>query len=95
MAEAVSVTLARHLGKQQAHQILAEASARALAERRHLADSLADDGRVTAHLATDELRRLFDPLAYQGMAQAFIDRLIAASRPTQSSGDHAHAGDRG
>jgi 3-carboxy-cis,cis-muconate cycloisomerase len=95
MAEAVSVALARHVGKQQAHRILAEASARAAAERRHLADILAADSRVTAHLATDELTHLFDPLAYQGVAQAFIDRLIAASRPTQSSGDHAHASDRG
>jgi hypothetical protein len=36
---------------------------------------------VTAHLGTKEIERLFDPLAYQGVAQEFIDRQIAASKP--------------
>jgi hypothetical protein len=35
---------------------------------------------VTAHLKPDEIERLFDPLAYQGVAQAFIDRQIAAMK---------------
>ncbi len=49
-------------------------------DQRHLDEVLAEDPRVTAHLTSDEIDRLFDPLAYQGVAQAFIDRLIDASR---------------
>jgi len=82
MAEAVTFALARKLGKQDAHHILETAAKSAMAERRHLKDVLRDDERVTAHLAPAEIERLFDPLCYQGVAQAFIDRLIASTRPT-------------
>ena len=45
---------------------------------------LEEDARVTGELSPDEIARLFDPLAYQGAAQAFIDRLLAttANPPT-------------
>jgi 3-carboxy-cis,cis-muconate cycloisomerase len=49
-------------------------------EQRHIDDVLSEDTRVTKHLGSDEIARLFDPLAYQGAAQAFIDRLIASTR---------------
>jgi len=79
MAEAVMFRLAEKLGRQQAHHVLETASRTASAEHRHLRDVLASDPNVTAHLSAEELGRSFDPLAYQGAAQAFIDRLIAAA----------------
>jgi 3-carboxy-cis,cis-muconate cycloisomerase len=85
MAEAVAMALARKLGKQNAHHLVEEASRKAAAERRHLKDVLADDHRVSAHLSHAELEGLFDPLAYQGAAQALIDRLIAAARQPPAS----------
>jgi adenylosuccinate lyase len=56
------------------------AAKRSLKERRHLADARKQDERVTAHLQPAEIATLFDPSAYQGVAQAFIDRLIALAR---------------
>ena len=43
-------------------------------------DALKADAGVTRHLAPDELDALFDPLNYQGVAQTFIDRLIASTK---------------
>ena len=37
--------------------------------------------QVTAIVSADEIRRLFDPAAYQGVSQQLIDRLIATARP--------------
>jgi 3-carboxy-cis,cis-muconate cycloisomerase len=39
---------------------------------------LTRDSRVTAHLSADRLAKLFEPLAYQGVSQALIDRLLAS-----------------
>jgi hypothetical protein len=54
------------------------ARATAVAERRHLLEVLASDGKVTTHLDAGALERLFDPMAYQGASQALIDRLLAS-----------------
>jgi 3-carboxy-cis,cis-muconate cycloisomerase len=81
MAEAVMIALGRKLGRLEAHHVVEEASRKASAEQRHLEEVLTEDERVNAHLNADEIERLFDPLAYQGVAQEFIDRLIAGSKP--------------
>jgi 3-carboxy-cis,cis-muconate cycloisomerase len=80
MAEAVMIALGRKLGRLEAHHVVEEASRKATAEQRHLEEVLGEDDRVTAHLGPDELERLFDPLAYQGVAQEFIDRQLVASK---------------
>jgi 3-carboxy-cis,cis-muconate cycloisomerase len=76
MAEAVTMALADRIGKADAHHLVEEASRKAVADKRHLRDVLADDARVTAHLDAARLEKLFDPLAYQGASQALIDRLL-------------------
>jgi len=78
MAEAVSMSLGVQLGKQAAHHLVEAASRRALAEKRHLRDVLADEPTVLQHLKPADLDRLFDPLAYIGVATALIDRVLAA-----------------
>jgi 3-carboxy-cis,cis-muconate cycloisomerase len=80
MAEAIAFALAARLGKQEAHHLVEAAAQRSLEERRHLADVLKEDERVTAHLQPAEIATLLDPSAYQGVAQAFVDRLIASTR---------------
>src|SRR5262249_12507211 len=80
MAEAVSMALARKIGKADAHQLLEEAVKKAIGEKRHLQLVLAEDERVTAHLSADEIARLFEPLTYQGTAPQLIDRLVAAAQ---------------
>jgi 3-carboxy-cis,cis-muconate cycloisomerase len=87
-AEAVQMALAGKIGKMQAHELLERASKRAQAQGRHLRDVLAEDATVTQHVESDELQRLFDPLEYLGVAQQFIDRVLAghaALRPKSAS----------
>jgi len=78
MAEAVSMALAATIGKSEAHAIVEAASRKAIETKQHLRDALGADPRVTAHLDADRLKKLFDPMAYQGSSQALIDRLLAS-----------------
>ena len=78
MAEAVTMALAAKIGKGDAHHLIEAASRKAIADKRHLRDVLADDARVTAHLDTEKLATLFEPMAYQGVSQQLIDRLLAS-----------------
>lgn len=80
MAEAVAFKLAEKIGKSDAHKLVEEASKRAHAEQVTLKDALAAEPRVTAVIPAGELSRLFDPMSYQGVAQAFIDRFIATAK---------------
>jgi len=78
MAEAVAMALAEKIGKAEAHHLVEAASKRAVAAKEGLRDMLTRDSRVTAHLSADRLAKLFEPLAYQGVSQALIDRLLAS-----------------
>jgi 3-carboxy-cis,cis-muconate cycloisomerase len=78
MAEAVSMALADKVGKSEAHHIIQAASRISIADKKHLRDVLAADPKVTAHLDATRLAQLFDPLAYQGVSQTMIDRLLAS-----------------
>jgi 3-carboxy-cis,cis-muconate cycloisomerase len=80
MAEAVSFRLAEKIGKSEAHRIVEAAGKKAHAEQKHLKDVLAADAKVAAIIPAGDLTRLFDPMSYQGVAQDFIDRLIASTR---------------
>jgi 3-carboxy-cis,cis-muconate cycloisomerase len=78
MAEAVSMALADKIGKSDAHHIIEAASRKSISDKKHLHDVLAADARVTAHLDEAHLARLFDPMAYQGVSQTLIDRLLSS-----------------
>ncbi|MHC2461463.1 3-carboxy-cis,cis-muconate cycloisomerase [Bradyrhizobium embrapense] len=78
MAEAVTFALAEKIGKSDAHHLIEAASKQAVAEKKHLRDVLSADAKVTAHLDTERIADLFEPMAYQGASQALIDRLLAS-----------------
>src|SRR5712671_4959039 len=78
MAEAVTFALAEKIGKNDAHHLIEAASKQAVAGKQHLRDVLKADAEVTAHLSADRIEKLFEPMAYQGVAQALIDRLLAS-----------------
>ena len=78
MAEAVSVALARKIGKQDAHRLVEEAAKKAGKEKRHLRDVLGEDKRVTAQLPAAQIAKLLEPQNYTGAADAFIDRLLGS-----------------
>jgi 3-carboxy-cis,cis-muconate cycloisomerase len=78
MAEAVAFALAEKVGKQEAHHLVEAASKKAVAEKKDLRAVLERDPAVTAHLAPERIAQLFEPMAYQGVSQALIDRLLAS-----------------
>ena len=79
-AEAVAATLAKQIGKQQAHKLVEECSREAIASKQPLREVLLANREVSSHLNPAELDKLFDPLNYLGVAGDFIDRAIAASK---------------
>jgi 3-carboxy-cis,cis-muconate cycloisomerase len=76
MAEAVTFALAETIGKSDAHHLVEAASKRAVSGKQHLRDVLTSDPKVTAYLSADKIAKLFEPMAYQGVSQALIDRLL-------------------
>jgi 3-carboxy-cis,cis-muconate cycloisomerase len=82
MAEAVTMALAEKIGKSEAHHLVEAASKKAVADKKDLREVLTQDPKVTVHLSSDQIAKLFEPMAYQGVSQALIDRLLA-SLPTQ------------
>ena len=86
MAQPVAAALAAKIGREEANRIVEEISSKALASKRNLQDLLAQDERVRPHLSVGEIARLFEPMAYQGAAQTFIDRTVGSlhGRPGRS-----------
>ena len=84
MAEAVTFALAEKIGKSDAHHLVEAAVKKAVAGKQHLRDVLTNDPKVTARLGADKLAKLFDPIAYQGVSQALIDRLLKSLDEKQS-----------
>ena len=76
--EAVANALSVKLSREASEIIVAEASRKALAEKRHLSTVLAEDPRVTAHMTPGELARVFELMSYQGVAQTFIERIVGS-----------------
>ena len=84
-AEAVTMTLARRIGKADAHARVEEARRRAVREGVTLAAALATDPEVLRHMTRDEIDRHLTPEAYLGAARTFVERVLArvsSSRPS-------------
>lgn len=77
-AEALSLALAQHVGRERAHALIREAVQRATRRGRHLRETLAADKAVTAHLTPAELDALFDPQRAIGLAEQLIQRALDA-----------------
>jgi 3-carboxy-cis,cis-muconate cycloisomerase len=78
MAESVTFALAEKLGKSEAHHLVEAASKTAVAGKKALRDVLAGDPGVAQQFDAKKLADLFEPMAYQGVSQALIDRLLAS-----------------
>ncbi|MGM4896780.1 3-carboxy-cis,cis-muconate cycloisomerase [Tardiphaga sp. 839_C3_N1_4] len=78
MAEAVTFALAEKLGKSDAHHLVEAATKRAVAEKKHLRDVLTADPKVSVQLSAAAIAKLFEPMDYQGVSQALIDRQLAS-----------------
>ena len=78
MAEAVAFALAEKVGKQEAHHLVEAASKKAVAEKKAYREVLEQDPKIAAHLDAKRIAQLLEPMAYQGVSQTLIDRLLAS-----------------
>jgi 3-carboxy-cis,cis-muconate cycloisomerase len=78
-AEAVTMALAEKIPRSEAHELVQLASKRALREHRELRSVLSQDAILKASLSEAELERLFTPANYLGIADQFIDRVLAST----------------
>src|ERR1700723_544993 len=78
MAEAVAFALVEKVGKQEAHHLVETASKKAVAQKTGLRAALERDPKITAHLDAKRITQLLEPMAYQGVSQTLIDRLLAS-----------------
>jgi 3-carboxy-cis,cis-muconate cycloisomerase len=78
-AEAVMMALAPRVGRHHAHEMVGAACTHAIASGLTLAQSLARDPAVTAHLAPHEIEAAADPARYTGLSGREVDRVLAAS----------------
>jgi 3-carboxy-cis,cis-muconate cycloisomerase len=88
MSEAVSMELAMHIGKFDAHRTIGAASKRARDEKRPLAELLAGMPEVTKHLKPDDIARALDPANYLGAAEQLVRNALAEhDRAREHDGD--------
>jgi 3-carboxy-cis,cis-muconate cycloisomerase len=76
LAEAVSVALAAHIGRERAHDFVQRAAQRAIATGRHLREILEEDTAIREHLNASDIERLMDPGNYLGSTRIFIARVL-------------------
>ena len=76
-SEAVTMALAAHVGRSEAHRLVEEAVHRARAASGTLAEALATDPAVTRHLTRAEIDRHLTPEHYLGAARALVERVLA------------------
>ncbi len=86
-SESVTMALARHVGRSEAHRIVEAATRVAMRERRHLKESLAADPIVRAHLTLNQLAELFESAPHAAVSQVLIDRVLQADRDVGGADD--------
>lgn len=82
-AEAATMALAKDLGKQAAHELVETACNRVREENRHLRDLLVEDKEVLKHVSVESVDGMFDAKRYLGLAEEFVDRVVAASEKSE------------
>ena len=85
MAEAVTLALAHHIGKEAAHHYVEEACALAISTNSHLIDILKADKQCTAYLSEAVIKKCFDSLAYIGESNTFVEKVLATHAHRQSN----------
>lgn len=80
LAENVTTVVARHLGRLEAHDLVEEASHRALEGGKPLREELLSDPSLGEVLSEEEIDEALDPAGYLGSAGEFVDRALKLYR---------------
>jgi 3-carboxy-cis,cis-muconate cycloisomerase len=75
LAERVMLALGKHIGRQQAHDIIYETAMHAFESGIPFGEVLKQNAEVSQHLSADTIDALLDPVQYTGLAGAFVDRV--------------------
>ena len=77
VSERVMLTLGQYLGRQDAHDVIYEASMKAFEENRMLKDVLKADPRVTDKISDAILDDVLEPMNYTGCCTEMVDKVVA------------------
>ena len=77
MAESLSMVLAAHVGKQEAHHVVQAACKRAVEQGSDLESVARADPQISAALSAERIAAALDPAGYLGSTGLFIDRALA------------------
>ena len=80
VAEAVMMGLAPYVGRQQAHDVVYAACRVVNTTGGTLAEALANDPTITAHIDRAQIDKLTDPVNYLGLAPEMVDRALASAK---------------
>ncbi|MEE3084684.1 MAG: adenylosuccinate lyase [Candidatus Thermoplasmatota archaeon] len=81
MAEKVMIELVDHgVPRDEAHEVLREASFTALANDEELIDVCSRTPAISAAFSADELEAMFDPMNHVGVAGEIVDECVALAR---------------
>ncbi|HSU94144.1 MAG TPA: hypothetical protein VLI43_10580, partial [Gemmatimonadaceae bacterium] len=86
LAESVSMALAGHIGKFDAHRTIGAAAKRAVAEQRPLAAVLAEMPEVTQHLSRSEIEERLQAENYLGASGQLVRDALALHSRERSGG---------
>jgi 3-carboxy-cis,cis-muconate cycloisomerase len=75
-AENVSLALATHIGKGDAHHIVEQACQMAVSEKQYLKDVLLKNETVLKHIPPSVIDNLFDPKNAIGLSSEIIDKIL-------------------
>ena len=87
MAEALTAALTARVGRDVAYRMVETACARAMESGLTLRETAVDDPEIRDALSPADLAAAFDPLAYLGSADAFIDRVLLRFRAVANAQD--------
>ncbi len=80
LAEAVMMCLAPHVGRTRAHDLVYDACMEAHAQRVPLRDRLLSSPAIRQHLDEAAIDAALNPAGYLGLAEEFVDRVVAHAR---------------
>lgn len=90
VSENVMLGLAKHVGRQAAHDLVYRSSMKAFEKGSSLVESLLSDPEVMSHMSESEVIKLVQPENYVGISSQFVDRVLKKWRsflPNEEEGE--------
>jgi 3-carboxy-cis,cis-muconate cycloisomerase len=76
LAEAITMALAEHVGRSEAHAIVEKVTRRAAADRIDLIEALLADPQVSQHFSRAQIEERLAPEHYLGATRLFVERVL-------------------